>query len=175
MLKDRLRSRRYRDGLALACNRQWVLVSAIDAEFKVQVRTCSPASSTYRTDVLALAHRLAFLDVDTAQVRVHRGLVVAVFDHHHIAKAALRACHIHNACAYADEAIEIWFARGLSAGERALDAGEFLDVFSASPDELMAMCRDGRVIDCKTLVGAWWLQSLRSGAWVPPWRDNPDP
>jgi len=77
--------------------------------------------------------------------------------------------------AYSDEVIDIWFARGLSAGERALDAGEFLDVFSASPDELMAMCRDGRVIDCKTLVGALWLQNVLAGAWVLDWRDNPAP
>jgi ADP-ribose pyrophosphatase len=77
--------------------------------------------------------------------------------------------------AYSDEVIDIWFARGLSAGERALDAGEFLDVFSASPDELMAMCRDGRVIDCKTLVGALWLQNVLAGTWVLDWRDNPAP
>ena len=77
--------------------------------------------------------------------------------------------------AYSDEIIDIWFARGLVAGERALDEGEALDVFNATPDEVQAWCLGGRIIDCKTLVGAWWLQSLRSGAWLPPWRDNPHP
>jgi ADP-ribose pyrophosphatase len=75
--------------------------------------------------------------------------------------------------AYSDEIIDIWFARGLEQGERALDDGEALDVMAATPGELMAMCRDGRVIDCKTLVGALWLQNVLSGAWVLDWQDNP--
>ncbi len=77
--------------------------------------------------------------------------------------------------AYSDEIIDIWFARGLSAGERALDDGEALDVIDANPDELLAMCRDGRIVDCKTLVGALWLQNILSGAWVLDWQDNPVP
>lgn len=77
--------------------------------------------------------------------------------------------------AYSDEVIDIWFARGLRAGERALDDGEALDVFAATPADLQAMCRDGRVIDCKTLVGALWLQNVLSGAWVLDWRENPAP
>ncbi len=77
--------------------------------------------------------------------------------------------------AYSDEVIDIWFARGLSAGERALDDGEALDVFSTTPEQLQAMCRDGRVIDCKTLVGALWLQNVLGGAWVVDWQDNPAP
>lgn len=75
--------------------------------------------------------------------------------------------------AYSDEVIDIWFARGLAQGERALDDGEALDVTAATPAELIAMCRDGRVIDCKTLVGALWLQNVLSGAWLLDWRDNP--
>ncbi len=77
--------------------------------------------------------------------------------------------------AYSDEIIDIWFARGLSLGERALDDGEALDVFAASPGELQTMCRDGRVIDCKTLVGALWLQNVLAGAWVLDWQENPPP
>lgn len=71
--------------------------------------------------------------------------------------------------AYSDELIDIWFARGLSPGERRLDEGEFLDVFSATPDELDRWCRDGSIVDCKTLVGALWLQNLLSGAWALDW------
>lgn len=74
--------------------------------------------------------------------------------------------------AYSDEVIDVWFARGLSLGERALDEGETLDVFSATPAELLAWCRDGRVIDSKTLVGALWLQNVLSGAWALAWQDN---
>ncbi|WP_066254745.1 NUDIX domain-containing protein [Hydrogenophaga flava] len=71
--------------------------------------------------------------------------------------------------AYSDEIIDIWFARGLSLGERRLDEGEFLDVFTATPDEVNAWCRDGSIIDCKTLVGALWLQNVLSGAWSLDW------
>lgn len=77
--------------------------------------------------------------------------------------------------AYSDEIIDIWFARGLTLGERALDDGESLDVISAVPEDLQAMCRDGRVIDCKTLVGALWLQNVLSGTWVLDWQENPVP
>lgn len=71
--------------------------------------------------------------------------------------------------AYSDEIIDIWFARGLSPGERRLDDGEFLDVFTATPDEVKGWCRDGSIIDCKTLVGALWLQNVLSGAWSLDW------
>ncbi|MGS5086217.1 NUDIX domain-containing protein [Hydrogenophaga sp. A37] len=71
--------------------------------------------------------------------------------------------------AYSDEIIDIWFARGLTLGERRLDEGEFLDVFIATPDEVRAGCQSGAIIDCKTLVGALWLQNVMSGAWTLDW------
>lgn len=71
--------------------------------------------------------------------------------------------------AYSDEIIDIWFARGLTLGERRLDEGEFLDVFVATPDEVLAGCQSGAIIDCKTLVGALWLQNVMSGAWTLDW------
>ena len=80
-----------------------------------------------------------------------------------------RAGVLHPVISYSTEFIDIWFARELTAGERQLDAGEFLDVFSASADELLQWCRDGRVTDAKTLTGMLWLQNLRSGAWVLDW------
>ena len=77
--------------------------------------------------------------------------------------------------AYSDEIIDIWFARGLVMGERQLDEGEFLDVFGATLDELQDWCRAGTVIDCKTLVGALWLQNVRSGAWALDWSGTMPP
>lgn len=77
--------------------------------------------------------------------------------------------------AYSDEIIDIWFARGLSAGEQQLDEGEFLDVFRASPEELQAWCQSGAIIDCKTLVGALWLQNVLSGAWTLDWSGTMPP
>jgi ADP-ribose pyrophosphatase len=76
--------------------------------------------------------------------------------------------------AYSDEIIDIWFARRLVQGTRRLDDGEFLDVFSARPDELQTWCRNGEVIDCKTLVGALWLQNVLRGDWTLEWAIGPD-
>ena len=80
-----------------------------------------------------------------------------------------RAGVLHPVIYYSTEFIDIWFARDLTAGQRQLDAGEFLDVFSASTDELLQWCRDGRITDAKTLTGVLWLQNLRSGAWSLDW------
>ena len=80
-----------------------------------------------------------------------------------------RAGVLHPVISYSTEFIDIWFARELTAGQRQLDAGEFLDVFSASADELLQWCRDGRITDAKTLTGVLWLQNLRSGAWSLDW------
>ena len=69
-----------------------------------------------------------------------------------------RAGQMHLAIAYSNEVIHIYFARGLRSGERKLDAGEFLDVFTATPQELLAWCRNGTVTDAKTLSCMVWLQ-----------------
>lgn len=86
-----------------------------------------------------------------------------------------RAGVMHPVISYSTEFIDIWFARDLTAGERQLDAGEFLDVFTASPAELLQWCGDGRVTDGKTLTGALWLQNVLSGAWVLDWQDSAGP
>ena len=82
---------------------------------------------------------------------------------------------LHNAIAYSTEGIEIWFARGLVAGERELDAGEFLDVFEASAEELEAAAQRGELTDAKTLIGLLWLQNWRAGRWPLQWRRAPWP
>ena len=81
-----------------------------------------------------------------------------------------RAGAFHNAAAYSSETIEIWFARDLTLGERQLDSEEFLDVFTATPEELLAWCQQGLVTDAKTLTGALWLQNVLSGAWPLTWQ-----
>lgn len=77
---------------------------------------------------------------------------------------------LHPVISYSTEFIEVWFARGLVAGERRLDEGEFLELFSATPQELAAWCRDGKITDAKTLTGMLWLQNVLSGAWALDWR-----
>jgi ADP-ribose pyrophosphatase len=81
-----------------------------------------------------------------------------------------RAGVLHPVIAYSTEVIEIWFAKELSPGERRLDTDEFLDVFTASPAELMAACQQGRLTDAKTLTGLLWLQNVQSGQWPLQWQ-----
>lgn len=86
------------------------------------------------------------------------------------ARAWAKAGVLHPVISYSTEFIEVWFARGLTAGERRLDVGEFLEVFTASPDELMNWCAGGQITDAKTLSGMLWLQNVLSGAWVLDWQ-----
>jgi len=81
-----------------------------------------------------------------------------------------RAGVLHPVIAYSTEVIEIWFAKDLSLGKRQLDAEEFLDVFTASPSDLMTWCREGQVTDAKTLTGALWLQNMLAGDWPLTWQ-----
>ena len=81
-----------------------------------------------------------------------------------------RAGVLHPVIAYSTEVIEIWFAKDLSLGERQLDTDEFLDVFTASPAELMAACQQGLLTDAKTLTGLLWLQNVQTGQWPLHWQ-----
>jgi ADP-ribose pyrophosphatase len=87
----------------------------------------------------------------------------------YVATEWARAGVLHPVIAYSTEFIDIWFARKLTLGERDLDQGEFLDVFTATPAELLEWCGQGRVTDAKTLTGALWLQNVLSGAWTLDW------
>ncbi len=86
------------------------------------------------------------------------------------AKEWAHAGVLHPVISYSTEFIDIWFARGLILGERRLDEGEFLDVFTASLDELLAWSREGKLTDAKTLTGLLWLQNHLSGAWPLQWQ-----
>ena len=86
------------------------------------------------------------------------------------AKEWAHAGVLHPVISYSTEFIDIWFARDLSLGERRLDEGEFLDVFTASFDELLAWSREGKLTDAKTLTGLLWLQNHLSGAWPLQWQ-----
>lgn len=80
-----------------------------------------------------------------------------------------RAGQMHPVIAYSTEFIDVWFARGLTAGAQRLDAGEFLEVFTATPEELLQWCLQGKVTDAKTLAGALWLQNVLAGQWTLDW------
>lgn len=77
---------------------------------------------------------------------------------------------LHPVIGYATEVIEVWFAEDLSLGERHLDEGEFLDVFTATQTELEDWMRDGQLTDAKTVVGMMWLLQWRAGRWPLQWQ-----
>ena len=68
---------------------------------------------------------------------------------------------IHTAIAYTDEAIEIFLARKLEERERKLDAGEFLETFAVPFAEALAMVRDGRITDAKTVSALLLVEKQR--------------
>lgn len=74
-------------------------------------------------------------------------------------------CTIHNAIAYSDEHLDIFLAQGLVAGDTQLDEGEFVELISATPEEMLQWVREGKITDVKTVIGAFWLDKLRSGQW----------
>jgi ADP-ribose pyrophosphatase len=83
------------------------------------------------------------------------------------------AGQMHLAIAYSTEVIHVYFARGLSGGERKLDAGEFLDVFAAPAQQLLDWCADGTVTDAKTLSCTLHLANHLSGKRPMAWHSVP--
>lgn len=83
------------------------------------------------------------------------------------------AAKLHNAVAYSTEFIEIYFARGLTLGERKLDEGEFLDVCICDEAELEQLAARGELTDAKTLIALLWLQKWRAGLWTLDWQPAP--
>lgn len=86
------------------------------------------------------------------------------------AREWVRAGHLNPVISYSTEFIDIWFCRGLELSEAQLDDEEFLEVFTATPQQLFDWCRDGTITDSKTLVGALWLQNILAGTWKLDWR-----
>jgi len=78
----------------------------------------------------------------------------------YVAREWMRLGLIHNAIAYSDEGIEIWLARGLEKRAAKLDAGEFLEVLALPFEETLAMIRDGRITDAKTIAGLLWVATF---------------
>jgi len=79
------------------------------------------------------------------------------------------AGQMHNAIAYANEVIHVFFAKGLMKGKSKLDAEEFLEVIAASPTQVLQWCQEGSITDAKTLTCTLWLQNYLSGAWALNW------
>jgi ADP-ribose pyrophosphatase len=88
----------------------------------------------------------------------------------YIATEWARAGQLHPVISYSTEFIDVWFCRGLTLTEAKLDDEEFLEVFIATPQQLFDWCRDGKVTDAKTMIGAFWLQNVLSGGWQLDWK-----
>ena len=67
---------------------------------------------------------------------------------------------VHTAIAYTDEAIDLYLARSLSQGQRKLDDGEFLELLTVPFAEAIAMIRDGRITDVKTVAALLWVSAF---------------
>jgi ADP-ribose pyrophosphatase len=65
---------------------------------------------------------------------------------------------IHPVISYSTEIIDIYLAKDLTLGERALDEGEFLDVFAATLDEMHEWIAEGKITDVKTIISVYHLE-----------------
>ncbi|MGE0875561.1 MAG: NUDIX domain-containing protein [Burkholderiales bacterium] len=80
----------------------------------------------------------------------------------YVAAEWTRLTVIHTSIAYTNEAIELWLAKGLRHEGQCLDAGEFLEVMRVPMAEALAMVRDGRITDAKSVAGLLWLKFFES-------------
>jgi ADP-ribose pyrophosphatase len=65
------------------------------------------------------------------------------------------------AIAYSDENIDMFVARGLGQRERKLDQGEFLELVEVKWNEAIAMVRDGRITDAKSMTALLWVDAFK--------------
>ena len=68
---------------------------------------------------------------------------------------------IHPVISYSTEFIDIYLAEGLQPGKSRLDEEEFLDVFAAPLDEILAWVEQGVITDVKTTIAIYWLDRYR--------------
>ena len=68
---------------------------------------------------------------------------------------------IHPVISYSTEFIDIYLAEGLQTGKSRLDEEEFLDVFAAPLDEILAWVEQGVITDVKTTIAIYWLDRYR--------------
>jgi len=111
--------------------------------------------------------------LDAGEPPLHCAMRELVEETGYRAREWARAGILHNAIAYSNEGIEVWFARGLEQGARQLDDGEFLDVSAATVAELEDSAHRGELTDAKTLIGLLWLQNWQSGRWQLAWQMTP--
>lgn len=88
----------------------------------------------------------------------------------YVAREWAYAFTVHPSVSYANEVLQVWFARGLEMRKAQLDQDEFVEVITATPEEFLGWCRDGSIIDSKTLAAAVWIQNVLAGHWKLDWQ-----
>jgi len=108
-------------------------------------------------------HRREFIEIPAGKLEpnepaLETGKRELLEDTGYVAAKWRKLGDIHNAIAYSDETIELWLATQLELRTQALDHGEFLEVLSVPLTEALAMTRDGRITDVKSIVGLGWAE-----------------
>jgi ADP-ribose pyrophosphatase len=80
---------------------------------------------------------------------------------------------VHPAIGFSNEVIEVFLARGLTAGTARPDAEEFVEPQLMRLEQLVDAIRRGEISDPKTLAGALTVERMVRGEW--PWPDMAAP
>ncbi|WP_144006739.1 NUDIX hydrolase [Pelomonas sp. KK5] len=110
--------------------------------------------------------------LDAGEAPLHCGQRELLEETGYTAREWAYAGVLHNAIAYSDEGIHIFFARGLVQGKQRLDEGEFLELVTHSTTQLDALAASGELTDAKTLIGLLWLTRWQDGEWALEWRKS---
>jgi ADP-ribose pyrophosphatase len=109
-------------------------------------------------------HRREFIEVPAGKLEPNEPLLETakrelLEETGYAAEEWTRLTVIHTAIAYTDEAINIFLARKLRrVREAALDAGEFVETLIVPYADALAMVRDGRITDAKSVAALLWVQ-----------------
>ena len=77
-----------------------------------------------------------------------------------VAERLERLTTIYTTPGFTDERIHLFLATGLGPGAQAREADEFMEVEVKRWSEAMAMVREGRIVDGKTLASLMFVQSF---------------
>jgi ADP-ribose pyrophosphatase len=72
---------------------------------------------------------------------------------------------IHPCIGYSDEAIHIYLATQLKAGEHRRNMDESLEILTFSLENALGMVRTGEITDAKTVIALFWADRVFFGDW----------
>jgi len=113
-------------------------------------------------------HRRAFIEVpagklDPGEPPLDTAMRELLEETGYAAQEWTRLGTMHTAIAYTDEAIALFLCRKMTrVGEPKLDPGEFVETLIVPFDEAIAMVRDGRITDSKSVCSLLWVDKWGS-------------